>query len=284
VANEEQQRAWAQQGTDWVTHAAIFEAVLAPFTDAVCAAADLRPGARVLDVGCGSGALLQRATDLGAHPVGVDISEPMVAAARRRVPAAHVVLDDAQTADLRAIGDGAAFDRVVSRFGVMFFEDPVAAFTNIRAAVAPAARLAFVCWRDGDNPMFTAGVDVLAALLESPPPAPEPGAPGPLAFGQADRVRAVLADAGWAEVAVEAFDGVCDFRTETSDGVEERLTMLLANRTGVQARAEVTERRGAEGWAAVVEELRAVLRRHRVDGALTFPGHTWVVTATNPPD
>lgn len=283
VANEEQQRAWAEQGVDWVTHAAIFEAVLAPFTDAVCAAADLHPGARVLDVGCGSGALLQRVTERGADAVGVDISEPMVAAARRRVPTATVALGDAQTVDLRTLGGGGVFDRVVSRFGVMFFEDPVAAFANIRAAAAPAARLAFVCWRDGDNPMFTAGVDVLAAKLESPPAPPEPGAPGPLAFGDADRVRAILADAGWGEVAVEAFDGVCDFSTATSDGVEERLTMLLANRTGVQARAEVTERHGADGWDAVVEELRTALRGHRVDGVLAFPGHTWVVTATNPP-
>lgn len=282
MANEEQQRAWAEQGIDWVTHAAIFEAVLAPFADAVCTAADLHPGARVLDVGCGSGALLQRVAERGADAVGVDISEPMVAAARRRVPTARVALADAQTADLQTLGGGGVFDRVVSRFGVMFFDDPVAAFTNLRAAAAPAARLAFVCWRDGDNPMFTAGVDVLAAQLESPPPAPEPGAPGPLAFGDADRVRTILADAGWGEVSVAAFDGVCDFSTKTSDGVEERLTMLLANRTGVQARTEVTARRGAEGWAAVVEELRAALRGHRVDGALKFPGRTWVVTATNP--
>ncbi len=281
MANEDQQQAWAQQGVDWVTHAAIFEAVLAPFADAVCAAADLQPGARVLDVGCGSGALLHRATERGAAAVGVDISEPMVASARDRVPAATVVLADAQTADLRALGPGGAFTRIVSRFGVMFFGDPVAAFTNIRAAAAPAARLAFVCWRDGDNPMFTAGVDVLAAQLESPPPPPEPGEPGPLAFGDAERVRAILDGAGWDDVVIDAFDGVCDFSTATSDGVEERLTMLLANRTGVQARAELTERLGPDGWTAVVDDLRAELRRHRVDGVLKFPGRTWVVTATN---
>lgn len=177
MANEEQQQAWATQGVDWVTHAAVFDAVLAPFADAVIAHADITPGARVLDIGCGSGTLLQRTTDLGADAFGVDISEPMVAAARRRVPQATVALGDAQTMDLRDGDDGAAFDRAISRFGVMFFEDPVAAFVNIRGAAAPGARLAFVCWRDGDNPMFTAGVDVLAAKLESPPAAPDPGAP-----------------------------------------------------------------------------------------------------------
>lgn len=282
MANEAQQQAWAEQGIDWVAHAAIFESVLAPFADAVVAAADLHPGARVLDIGCGSGALLARVVEAGADAVGVDISEPMVQAARDRVPAATVVLADAQTADLPAIDAGGAFDRIVSRFGVMFFDDPVAAFANIRTAAAPGARLAFVCWRDGENPMFTAGVDALAAQLESPLPAPEPGAPGPLAFGDAERVRTILADAGWTGVEITAFDGLCDFSTESSDGVEERLALLLANRTGQQARAEVTERAGADAWARVVEELRAELRGQRVNGVLAFPGPACVVTAGNP--
>ncbi|OBJ71042.1 class I SAM-dependent methyltransferase [Mycobacterium sp. 1274756.6] len=279
MANEEQQQAWAKQGVDWVEHAAIFEAVLAPFADAVLAAADLGSGNRVLDIGCGTGALLERAVERGADAVGVDISEPMVQAAQRRVPPATVALGDAQTLDLGSLG---SFDRVVSRFGVMFFEDPVAAFTNIRAAASPGARLTFVCWREGDNPMFSAGVDVLAARLESPPPAPEPGEPGPLAFGNADYVRGVLNSSGWEEVGVEPFDGICDFSSADSDGVEERLTMLLANRTGQAARGELVERLGEDGWAEVVEELRVELDRHRVDGVMKFPGRTWVVTGVNP--
>ncbi|RAU95502.1 class I SAM-dependent methyltransferase [Mycolicibacter senuensis] len=279
MANEEQQQSWAAQGVDWVDHAAIFEAVLAPFADAVIRAADIRPTARVLDIGCGSGTLLQRTAALGATPVGVDISEPMVAAARQRVPEATVLLGDAQTLDL--LTAGAAFDRVISRFGVMFFDDPVAAFVNIRRAAAPGARLAFVCWREGDNPMFSMGVDVLAARLESPPAPADPSEPGPLAFGNAERIREILAEAGWSDIAVEAFDGVCNFGIDGSDGVEERLTMILSNRTGQQARTELADRLGEHGWAALVEELRDELRRHRVDGVVRFPGHTWVVTATS---
>ncbi|MDD7811612.1 methyltransferase domain-containing protein [Mycobacterium sp. CSUR Q5927] len=280
MANEEQQQSWAAQGEDWVDHAAIFEAVLAPFADAVIHAADIRPGTRVLDIGCGSGTLLGHAVELGASPFGVDISEPMVTAARRRVPQATVMLGDAQTLDLQA--DGAPFDRVISRFGVMFFDDPVAAFVNIRRAAAPGARLAFVCWREGDNPMFSMGVDILAARLQSPPAPADPTEPGPLACGNAERVRAILADAGWGEIAVEAFDGVCNFSIDGSDGVEERLTLILANRTGQQARTELAARLGEDGWAALLDELRDELRRHRVDGVVKFPGRTWVVTATNP--
>lgn len=278
MANEEQQQSWATQGVDWVDHAAIFEAALAPFADAVLQAADIGSDTRVLDIGCGSGTLLQRAAGIGAVPVGVDISQPMVVAARRRVPEATVVLGDAQIMDL----GGPVFDRVISRFGVMFFDDPVAAFINIRRAAAPGARLAFVCWREGDNPMFSVGVDMLAAQLESPPAAADPTEPGPLAFGNAERVRTILADAGWADVELAAFDGVCDFSIDGSDGVEERLTMILSNRTGQQARTELPARLGEDGWAAVVDKLRDELRRHRVDGVLKFPGHTWVVTATNP--
>jgi len=278
MANGEQQQSWATQGVDWVDHAAIFEAALAPFADAVLQAADIGSDARVLDIGCGSGTLLQRAAGIGAVPVGVDISQPMVVAARRRVPEATVVLGDAQIMDL----GGPVFDRVISRFGVMFFDDPVAAFINIRRAAAPGARLAFVCWREGDNPMFSVGVDMLAAQLESPPAAADPTEPGPLAFGNAERVRTILADACWADVELAAFDGVCNFSIDGSDGVEERLTMILSNRTGQQARTELPARLGEDGWAAVVDKLRDELRRHRVDGVLKFPGHTWVVTATNP--
>ncbi|MEB3049332.1 class I SAM-dependent methyltransferase [Mycolicibacter sp. MYC123] len=281
MANEEQQQAWAAQGIDWVDNAAIFEAVLAPFADAVLQAIDIGSGDRVLDIGCGSGTLLHQAAALGAIPFGVDISDPMVAEARRRVPEATVSLGDAQTLALRP-ATGEPFDRIISRFGVMFFDDPVAAFANIRDAAAPGARLTFVCWREGDNPMFTAGVDVLTARLETPPAAPDPEAPGPLAFGNAERVRTILDDAGWSDVDVTAFDGVCDFGIDGSDGVEERLRLILANSTGQQARAELSDRLGADGWAAVVEELRDELRRLRVDGVVKFPGRTWVVTAVNP--
>jgi hypothetical protein len=95
-------------------------------------------------------------------------------------------------------------------------------------------------------------------------------------------MRAILTDAGWGDVDLAAFDGVCDFSIDGSDGVEERLTMILANSTGQQARTELQPRLGADGWAGVVDELRDELRRHRVDGVLKFPGYTWVVTATNP--
>jgi hypothetical protein len=206
----------------------------------------------------------------------------MVDAARRRVPAATVIAADAQTIDLLAAAAGEPFDRVVSRFGVMFFADPEAAFANIRAATSRGARLAFVCWRAEEAEMFSLGLRALLTRLDDPPGAPLVGAPGPLGLADPDRIRDVLRLGGWADVTIEPVDGVCDYSIDGSDGVEERLAIALSGTVGRTARAALEPRLGPAGWQAVVEEVRADLRAELVDGALRFVGHTWVVTATNP--
>lgn len=269
---------WSDRGVSWVENERVFEAVLAPFTEPILTAAGIRPGDRVLDIGCGSGTLMQRAIEAGASAVGVDISDAMVANARARVPQARVLLADAQTADLTAAGP---FHRVVSRFGVMFFEDPVAAFANVRAAAAPGATVSFVCWRNADNPMFTLGTSVLAGRLENHSPASTSDAVGPLAFGDADRARAVLADAGWSDIEIAPFDGVCDYGIDGSNGVEQRLAVVLTSSTGRTARAELEPRLGADGWAALVQDVRAELERNLDEGVVRFVGRVWVVRAVN---
>ena len=140
MANEAMRDHWAIGAEGWVRNERIFDAAFASFTAAVLGAADLGAGQRVLDVGCGSGTLLDAAVAAGADAVGVDISSAMVEAARRRVPTATVVTADAQTVDLLVTVPGAPFDRVVSRFGVMFFAEPATAFANIRSATAPRRR------------------------------------------------------------------------------------------------------------------------------------------------
>lgn len=282
MANELWRETWSGGGVGWVENEQMIDAVMAPFTEAILQSADFRSGDRVLDIGCGSGTLLQRAVALGAVPVGVDISDAMVQAARRRVPKATVLLADAQTVDLTSATPGRPFDRIVSRFGVMFFDDPVAAFANIRQSAASGATVAFVCWREADNPIFTLGTSVLTAQLEALSAAPDPTAPGPQAFGSGDRVRAILTDAGWVDVDVDPFDGLCDYGLDGSDGVEERLAMIMATTTGRNARTDLEPRLGARGWAALVDEVRAELRRNLVDGALKFVGRAWLVTAANP--
>ncbi len=280
MANEAMRDSWETGAEGWVRNERIFDAVLAPFTAAVLGAADLGSARRVLDVGCGAGTLLDAAVAAGADGVGVDISSVMVEAARRRVSTATVVTADAQTADLLAAAPGSPFDRVISRFGVMFFDEPQAAFANIRSATAPMARLAFVCWREDESAMFSLGLRALMARLADPP-RPMPGAPGPMGLADADRIGEVLSASGWSDVTIEPVDGLCDYAIDGSDGVEERLTVALSGTVGRAARAALEPRLGPDGWHAVLDEARAELRAQLVDGAVRFVGHTWLVTAAN---
>lgn len=281
MANEETRTAWTDTAIGWVENEAVFDATFAPITQAVLAAAAIESGQRVLDVGCGSGTLLLAAAAAGADAVGVDLSPTMAEAARRRVPDAAVVLADAQTTDLLSAAPGRPFDRVVSRFGVMFFDEPVTAFTGIRAASAPGARLAFACWRTlEENPTFTLGQDLLVAQMAEEPKPVEPYAPGPVAFADPGHVRAVLAEAGWDDVAIAPLDVTLDYGYDGSDGVENRVATILGTTTGRRARAQLAPALGADGWAALVDDLRARLRDSLTGGAIRIPGACWLVTAT----
>ena len=282
MANEAMRDTWAAGADGWVRNERIFDAAFRPFTEAVVGAADLGSARRVLDVGCGAGTLLEAAVAAGAECVGVDISPAMVDAARRRVPTATVLTSDAQTADLLESAPGARFDRVVSRFGVMFFADPPAAFANIRAATAPGASLAFVCWRDIESEMFLLGLRTLLARVDDPPAPAPPGQPGAMGLADAEMVRQVLSASGWADVRVDVADGLCDFGLDGSDGVEERLAAVLSGTVGRVVQAELRGRLGEDGWQDALEGARAELRTHIVDGSVRFVAHAWLVTASNP--
>jgi SAM-dependent methyltransferase len=230
-------------------------------------------GQRILDIGCGCG---ETTLELAAHVgpsgavVGVDISEPMLAVARRREPPAGVVRPefrnlDAQTADLGR----AAFDGAFSRFGVMFFADPAAAFANIRAALKPGGRLAFVCWRAfQDNPWMREPMAAAAPLLPPLPPV-DPTAPGPFAFADDSRVRAILADAGFTGVAVDPFDVNIG-----GSSVEETVNLTL--RVGPLGRILRELPHMAD---AVVGAVRAAIEPYETKGRVLMPAAVWIVSA-----
>ena len=229
-------------------------------------------GERIIDIGCGCGhtsfALAARVGASGAV-LGVDISQPMLAVAEGRVTGAAAPafrLADAQADDL---GE-AAFDGAFSRFGVMFFSDPVAAFTNIRRALKPAGRLAFVCWRRlGENPWMYVPMEAARPLLP-PLAASDPTAPGPFAFADPARVRAILTEAGFGAIAIDAFDTRIG-----SGGMEE--TLAICRRVGPLGAALREHPDHAEAVMGVVTEA---LGAYLTPEGVLLPAAVWIVSAS----
>jgi SAM-dependent methyltransferase len=207
-ANAAQRRYWnTVAGPRWVASPAFRERRNQESLALLLARLGLGGGESVLEIGCGTGALtLPLAAAVGEHGrvVAVDISEPMLGLARQRVGERElnnvtVLRGDAQVFAF----EPAAFDLATSRMGVMFFSDPTAAFRNIGSALKPGGRLVFACWAPlAENRHWLISYDIVVRHLG--PPAPRSTRePGPLAFGDPDYIRGVLAAAGFAEIAVE---------------------------------------------------------------------------------
>lgn len=278
-AAEANRDAWEARAAGWLRDAATFDVAFAEVTASLAPA--MEGARRVLDVGCGAGTLLELAVAAGAEAVGIDIAAPMAEAASRRVPAATVLNDDAQTADIAALAPGDPFDRVVSRFGVMFFADPTAAFANLRSAAAPGATLDFVCWRAEEADAFVRGLAPLASAVDVPLDPPKVGAPGPLGLGHRDRIDAVLAAAGWVDATVEPLDIVCTYGTDGSDGVEERLAVVTNGPVGRAIVQRVLEQRGQVELGRLLEDARQDLRTSIVGTSVQIRGRCWRVHADN---
>jgi SAM-dependent methyltransferase len=208
--NADQIAYWNEQaGPKWVAAEALLDAQIGSLGLRAMDRIGVSPGERVLDVGCGCGhSTLQLADRVGSggSVTGIDVSRVMLERARLRAAGranVHFFNVDAQTASLPA----GSFDLVFSRFGVMFFADPEAAFANLRSGLDPGGRLGFVCWQElGRNPWMRVPLAAAAAHVPLPPP-PAPEAPGPFSFADTDRVRGILHGAGFGEVEFEPLEG-----------------------------------------------------------------------------
>jgi SAM-dependent methyltransferase len=244
---------------------------VAGFGDAALKAAAAKSGERVLDIGCGTGgttAALAKAVGPSGHVLGVDISAPLVEVARAQK------LDNATF----EVGDATAFpfqagsvDLVFSRFGVMFFGDPVAAFRNIRRAVKPGGRLVFLCWRPAsENPW--AGVPMRAAQPHLPPmERPGPEEPGQYSFGDRARVERILTEAGFAAPSFEPVDQML------SQGKDIPDTLSRISDFGPLARLfkEATDEQIAKAKAAIAEALEPYVKPE----GISLAGACWLVRA-----
>ncbi|WP_165188204.1 class I SAM-dependent methyltransferase [Caulobacter soli] len=263
----------AEGGEVWVRSQDLLDRLNAPIGEAVVARADPGPGKRVLDVGCGAGATtLDMARRLGpaGSCVGVDVSGPLLNLARQRaeaqdLPQAQFIEADAQDHAFEA----GAFDAILSRFGVMFFPDPDAAFANLRRALKPGGALVFACWRGpAENPLSQIPLQVAAPLLSEPPPPPGDG-PGRFAFADPDRVRGVLDRSGWRDIAITPLDAPMPLSFDELMVLSLELGSLgpILRREDEATRARVTD--------AVAERLRDEVR----DGVVPMTGACWLVTA-----
>ncbi|WP_438010954.1 class I SAM-dependent methyltransferase [Sorangium sp. So ce321] len=272
--NRDQAALWNEAGGPiWVEMQEVLDAVLAPFGAPLLEEGFPGEGGRVLDVGCGAGATaLAMARRLGPAGLclGVDISGPLVAAARARAAAeglasAAFVQADAQTHGFEPDN----FDAVISRFGVMFFDDPAAAFATIRRAARRSAKLSFVAWRSAaENPFMTTAARAAAPFLPHLP-VPAPDAPGQFAFADRDRVRRILDASGWTDIDVRPID--------VASGVAEKDLLAYVTRLGPVGLAlrDVDE----PTRARTAEAVRAAFDPFVRDGAARFTAACWLVTA-----
>lgn len=258
----------------WAEVRELLELQLAPLGRRGLAALAPHPGESVLDIGCGGGETardLARAVAPDGKVTGIDLSAAVLAFAQRAAQGDERVRFVQADAQVFAF-EPASFDAAFSRFGVMFFADPLAAFINIRRSLRPNGRLAFVCWRALEDNLLDI-VPLRAAAAHLPPqPAHDPDAPGPFAFANPDRVRGILENAGFGEIDITAHD------EQVGSG---DLDAMLAVCSRVGALGKIL-RENPELRAATLPSVRSALAAHDGPDGVRLKAATWVVTARAP--
>jgi SAM-dependent methyltransferase len=208
--DDEQAARWnGPAGNAWVDLQDLLDEMFRPFEELLVDAVAAEHAGSVLDVGCGTGGITRAVARRVGHCVGVDISGPMIEAARAHaeregVPASFIQADAQEYAF-----EPGAFDAVVSRFGVMFFNDPVRAFGNLRSTVRDGAGLRCVVWRGPEENPFMTTAERAAAPFLPELPARRPDQPGQFAFADPERVHRILTESGWAGIDIQPVDVVC---------------------------------------------------------------------------
>ncbi len=258
-------------GRRWAEAQDVMDRAMASITAALLPFVAVKPGEHILDIGCGSGGTTldyAKAVGPAGRVVGADISRPMLGVARARAQGSAAEFVEADAAAHSFAPD---FDAVASRFGVMFFADPPAAFANIRKALKPGGRLAFVCWRAMPENLW-AFVPVAAArpfLLEQPPA--DPRAPGPFAFADPARIATILGTAGFTSVETKKLDTVMHIGRTPADAAQLMLTIGPLSR----AAADVDDAARARIAAAVT----AALAEYETPDGVSPPAACWLASA-----
>jgi SAM-dependent methyltransferase len=276
TANAEQAQAWnGAEGQFFVAEQARHERMMEPHTDRLLAAAGIEPGDAVLDIGCGCGQTTIRAARCAppGYALGVDLSAVMLAEARRLaeregVGNARFEQADAQTTPFPVAG----FDVALSRFGLMFFDDPAAAFANLAAAVRPGGRLAFVCWQDPLSvEYYRVPIMAIAPHVSFPAP-PDEDQPGPFSLARPERIRTLLAGAGLAAVQIEDLPVQAWIGRDAEDAIGYYRSLPVARALLASA--------GKQAAGQVIQALRDALQPYQADDGIRLGAAAWLVTAT----
>jgi SAM-dependent methyltransferase len=277
--NEDQRARWnGIDGEYWTSNQDRLDRTLAPVTEPLLAFAAARAGSTVIDVGCGCGTTtieIARTVGPSGRVLGIDVSSPMLALAAERLrPFANAtcLFGDASALPLGDLGA----DLIVSRFGVMFFGDPVAAFANLRTGLATGGRLRFGCWRPIDeNPWLRIP---LHAVYEHAPrlPKPDPEEPGPFSLGDTARVTRILTAAGFTAPSFTPLDIQMDIASggTLEDAVIQSSAMGPAKRALADQSDDIR--------AAAIESIRRALTPYASTAGVKVPGAVWLVAADRP--
>ena len=275
IVNVKQRDEWNDtEGRRWLERHERIDQQIAPLGRRAMDRASIRPGERILDVGCGCGETtvdLARRVGGTGFALGVDISALLIEAARKlaqesRVANVRFEAADAQTHSFPA----GSFDLLFSRFGIMFFDDPEAAFRNLRSALRPGGRLAFVCWPAPQENLFVTIPRTAAARHITLPTPSEPDAPGPFALADADRIRRILTRSSFTAVDIER-------ATEKVGGgsLDETTEMLLQ----LGPLGDMLDSLDAETRHAIRSDIRSGLRPFEIAGRVRFDATALLVTA-----
>ena len=269
--NEAQIDYWnGAAGETWVRAQERTDAMLEPMTEIAIARANAAGGERVIDVGCGCGATTIALAESGASVWGIDISGPMLERARQRAEGLESVAFTKADAATQSLTPD--HELIFSRFGVMFFSDPVAAFTNLYSGLRANGRMVFLCWQaPSENPWISIGGRALQPFLPPPESASDPREPGPFALAEADYLESVLKRAGFGKVALE------DVRVDLHLGDTLDAAMQAQSEIGPVARAlkELEGKQRNDALAAV----RAAFELHVTSRGLDLGAAAWLVSA-----
>ena len=281
MSNADQLAYWnGEAGHKWADNDAMMAHMLAPIARDLIQHANIGGARRVLDVGCGGGSeTLLLAEHLGpqASVLGVDISSPLLAVARERARAAGARGKQVEFLEADASSHAfppASFDLLFSRFGVMFFDDPTAAFANLYLALQPGAKLAFSCWQPLQENLW-AMIPLKAAFQHLPAPEPPPPhAPGPFAFADADYTRSVLAGAGFSDIAITAHAITMAWGREDDLATTARDMLNMGPVSRLLQDCDPALREAV--YTSAIEAMAPWFS----DGKIRMPGAVWLVTAS----